>query len=154
MRMLRCQQVPIRIMNLHQGGGSSGGGVRSKFLCHMLPNVPRACQTSLEEDRQEPEQFKNAKISLVYDALAVEAATRDMFNTTFYQRHDMAIQIQEHHKNVLGRTAAKLSQICPTKTELLPLFTAARQKEADIWPLAISETVHQESFDKHVQAGM
>lgn len=150
LRFLHSYAVPYKLFNLHTK--EEGLGLRTHFLCNILPNAPHSCAVSREEDLEHDNMRANPQHSdmLFYDAIATRAAEQGEISTRKLKRHQVMFAAQSFHEQVLNETSSDFPLDCPDEEDLYTLLRASLSKEAEIVP-EMSAKDHTELFWKEVE---
>ena len=141
--------LPIRLFNMHTATSHPKNSLRTYFLCHVLPYAPNACLQSEADDLTDPPQHYNAEESLFYDALAVEAANRQWFNTSEWRRHDvvLALKAYDEEKNG-GKIQTTVPLTCPPEEQTNELLQRSLAKEEQLWPAELAKAWRQDHIEQ------
>ena len=163
--MIQHPYIPFKILNMHNNDDDNTSasttsnkkkkyGLVSNFVCDVLPNAPQTCKYSIEHSH-ELEVIKNPSESLFYDVLGVAAYHEGYIDVPQgnYDRHDVAVAIQEYHENVLNRTSFDFPLKQPKIEKLQNLLNLSLTLEEEVLPeFATSPGVkekHESNFWKY-----
>ena len=141
--------LPVRLLNMHDPLS-----IRSTFLCRVLPYAPNACRQSQIDDAKQVELHKNTEESLFYDAIVTEAAAREWFDKSKFDRHQVVLALRDYFEQERGENPNDLPLVCPNTTQLEVLLERSLVKEEQILTRPIAETMrdeHIKGFWKAVQ---
>ena len=126
------------------------------ILLPCLPNAPNACLQSQQDDaKRKQELHKNTEESLFYDAIATEAARRQWFDTSLFERHVVHTALRDFFEVKLqGDPIRDIPLVCPNRTELDILLERSLVKEQQILSPLIAQSMrqaHMAGFQKAVE---
>ena len=146
---------PVRILNLHEGEGS----LRTRFLCHVLPDAPRSCEESKRRDRENDISNINdaqGALHVNYDMLTTGAAEQGLIDRSRFERRAIREALRNFTEHQLGKTHWDFDLKCPEPHQVDELLTvslalevkclgkqAAEKLEAD------TRAAYQEDLENH-----
>ena len=131
--------LPVRLLNIHDPLS-----VRSTFLCRVIPHAPNACRQSQIDDTKQEETHSNVEESLFYDAIATEAADREWFEKSKFDRHQVVLALRDYFEIERESDPNNLPLICPNSTQLETLLERSLIKEQQILTPQVAETMRDE----------
>lgn len=130
----RGQVDDVRIIHLTEQGYDSSPSMnlerplvqslRTKFLCHALPDAPASCAHSRAMDHSIPEVKLNeynatSSMHINHDRIATTAAAMGLVDTKLHTRPEVREALRHFHEVELQRSAVTgYPLICPSREEL------------------------------------
>jgi len=143
--------IDLRILDIHNTNYTS---VRTNLFCHVLDDITvNACQESHLNDStyQQSKVVINPRQSEFYDALSTAAAKDGLLGNdlTRYDRHSIALGIQQQQETVFNKTSLEFALDCPTRSELNRLLDASLAVERHLAHrgyIQLQSDEHEKSF--------
>lgn len=129
----------VRLLNMHDPMS-----IRSTFLCRVLPHAPNACRQSQIDDSRQEELHRNNEESLFYDAITTEAANREWFDKSKFDRHQVVLALRDYFENERRENPIDLPLLCPSVSELGVLLERSLIKEQQILTPRVAATMQDE----------
>ena len=147
--------VPIRYLHLYDPIP-----IRTNLLCNILPNTPRSCQASLEEDLKGESLLAHMNAGQLYvdriwyDQLATEAVDQNLVPASAISRKKLTDGCREYHEIVKNRTLFDLPHRCPKPQALLLLWKMSWETEKRMFGAnQANRTLHVEIFRRNLALG-
>ena len=153
-------RVHLRVMNLvQQGSNTDTLSLRTKFVCHMLPDAPHTCATSRRLDTVQQQNHGgdgggNGEIKLNahdhvlhvhYDMLATRAAERGLVDIRRHSRVQVREALRNWTETELQRTPMDFDLSCPTPTELDEFLNLSLELEKECLGMEWAAQVEEET---------
>ena len=146
------EYIPIRFLHLYDPTP-----VRTDLLCNILPNTPRSCQASIEEDKKgvsELAHMNQGKADRIwFDQLAVEAVEQQLVHPKVARRGSLTIACMRHHETVLNRTMLDFPHRCPHRDAILAMWDISWEKEKELLGESANRTRHLEILRQNLKSG-
>lgn len=119
---------------------AAGDPYLQQFLCHTVPDTPRACAAA-REGRIGVSEHRNPSIPLHYDSIAVEAWKQGLFGCngmlmkkTRLKRREAYNEIRDRQEKHLNLTWKDLPLTCPSTSELEEFLQTSLAYERQLFP--------------------